>query len=66
MPQLTQKIKQNFYKELPKFIEKRNNTILAVDFNMIENIFLDKLGGNTNNMHVIGLNKLTEIKTNII
>ena len=29
---------------------------------MIENKFLDKLGGNTNNTHLIGLDHLTEIK----
>ena len=52
----------NFYKELPKIIEKRNNTILAGDFNMLEDIFLDKLGGNTSNTHLIGLDILTEIK----
>ena len=40
------KNKKIFYKELPKFIEKENNTILAGDFNMIDNFFLDKLGGN--------------------
>ena len=52
----------NFYKELSKIIEKRNNTILAGDFNMLEDIFLDKLGGNTSNTHLIGLDNLTEIK----
>ena len=29
---------------------------------MIENKFLDKLGGNINNTHLIGLDHLTEIK----
>ena len=33
------KNKKTFYKELPKFIEKENNTILAADFNMIEDFF---------------------------
>ena len=56
------KNKQIFYQKLPKFLEKGNNTILAGDFNMIEDIFLDKLGGNTSNTHLTGLNKLTEIK----
>ena len=56
------KNKQIFYKELPEFIEKGKNTILAGDFNMIEDIFLDKLGGTTSTTHLIGLNKLTEIK----
>ena len=52
----------NFYKELSKIIEKRNNTILAGNFNMLEDIFLDKLGGNTINTHLIDLDNLTEIK----
>ena len=56
------KNKQNFYQELPKYLEKQNNTILAGDFNMIEDISLDKLGGNTSSTHLIGLNKLTELK----
>ena len=56
------KNKKIFYKELPKFTEKENNTILAGDFNMIEDFFLDKLGGNKSSMHVIGLEKITEIK----
>ena len=51
-----------FFKELHKIIEKRNNTLLAGDFNMLEDIFLDKLGGNTSNTHLIGLDIITEIK----
>ena len=56
------KNKKTFYKELPKFIENENNTILAGAFNMIEDFFLDKLGGNKSSIHVIGLEKITEIK----
>ena len=51
-----------FYQKLSEFFEKGNNTILVGDFNMIEDKFLDKLGGNTSNTHLIGLNHLTEIK----
>ena len=51
-----------FFKEIQKSIEKRNNTILAGDFNMLEDILLDKIGGNTSNTHLIGLSTLTEIK----
>ena len=54
--------KQTFYQKLSDFLEKGNNIILAGDFNMIENKFLDKLGGNTSNTHLIGLNQLKEIK----
>ena len=55
------KDKKQFYQILPKFIEK-NSTILAGDFNMMEDIFLDKIGGNTSSIHQIGLNKLTDLK----
>ena len=51
-----------FFKEIQKSIEKRNNTILAGDFNMLEDILLHKIGGNTSNTHLIGLSTLTEIK----
>ena len=54
--------KQNFYKKQPKILEKGNNTILAGDFNMIEDKFVDKLGGNTSNTHLTGLDKHIEIK----
>ena len=47
--------KLKFYWKLPKFLQKGNNTILAGDFNMIEDIFLDKSVGNTSNTHLIGL-----------
>ena len=56
------KDKLYFFKELYKIIEKRNNTLLAGDFNMLEDIFLDKLGGNTSNTYLIGLDIITEIK----
>ena len=51
-----------FFKELHKIIEKRNNTLLAGDFNMLEDIFLDKLGGIKSNTHLTGLDIITEIK----
>lgn len=47
---------------LPKFIEKQNSTNLARHFNMIKDIFWDKIGGNTSSTHQIGLNKLTDLK----
>ena len=51
-----------FYNKLPKFIENENNTILAGDFNMIEYLLLDKLGGNTSSIHLLDLNRIIEIK----
>ena len=43
-------------------MEKENNTILVADFNMTEDFFLHKLGGNTSSIHLIGLEKTNEIK----
>ena len=54
--------KQIFYQKLTKFLEKGNNTIPVGDLNVIEDKFLDKLGDNTSRTHLIGLNKLLEIK----
>ena len=56
------KNKKTFYKELSKFIENKNNTMLAGHFNMIEDFFLDKLGGNKSSIHTIGLEKINKIK----
>ena len=53
---------KQFYQTLPKLIEKQNSTILAGDFNMIEDILLDKIGGITSSIHQIGLKKLTELR----
>lgn len=41
---------------------KKKKTILAGDFNIIENIFLDRLGGNPNNTYTIGIQNLYCIK----
>lgn len=51
--------KNKFYKKL---LEKEK-TILAGDFNMVENLFLDRLGGNPSKTHMIGFQKLNESKT---
>ena len=56
------KNKKIFYNELPKIIENENNTIIAGDFNMIEDFSLDKLGGNKSSIHTIGLEKINKIK----
>lgn len=54
--------KTEFCQKLSQFLDKDFNAILAGDFNMIANIFLDKLVGNTSNIHLISLEKLKEIK----
>ena len=41
-------VRKTFYITLQNIIEKNKNTILAGDFNMIENLSLDRLGGNPN------------------
>ena len=56
------KEKINYFHELQKIIENRNNTIVAGDFNMLEDILLDKLGGNKSNTQLVGLEKITDIK----
>ena len=44
--------RRNFFKkDLQNFIKCDQKTILAGDFNMTENIFLDRIGGNPNNTH---------------
>ena len=57
-------VRKTFYNTLPNIIEKNKNTILARDINMIENIFLDRLGGNPKNSHKIGIQTLHKIKNN--
>ena len=48
--------KENFFnKNLQNFIKCDQKTILASDFNMIENIFLDRIGGNPNNTHTCSI-----------
>ena len=49
---------------MQKFIKHDKKAILAGDFNMIENIFLDRQGGNPNNTQTIGIQYLNCIKNN--
>ena len=57
-------VRKTFYLILQNVIEKNKNTILAGDFNMIENLSLDRLGGNPNKTHTIGIQSLNKIKNN--
>ena len=50
-----------FYKYLRNFIKCDQKTTLAGDFNMIENIFLDRRR-NPNNTYTIGIQNLYCIK----
>ena len=54
--------RKSFYNKLHNFIKYNEKTILAGNFNMIENIFLDRLGRNPNNTHTIGVQNLICIK----
>ena len=65
MLQQNLQINKKMYQKLPKFLEKGNNTILAGNFNIIEDVFLHKIKVNTSNTHLIGLNKVMEIKMDI-
>ena len=49
-------IRNNFYNNLQNFLEHDKKAILAGDFDMIENIFLDMLGGNPNNIQQLVYN----------
>ena len=40
----------------------KQNIVLGGDFNMVEDLFLDRLGGNPNNTYMLDLDSLTEIK----
>ena len=49
-------IRNNFYNNLQNFLEHDKKAILAGDFDMIENVFLDRLGGNPNNIQQLVYN----------
>ena len=51
------KILQNF-----NYIDPKRNLILGGDFNMVEDILLDRKGGNPNITHTLGIEYLTKIK----
>ena len=60
--------RKDFYINLQKFIDYDQKTIIAGDFNMIENLFLDRIGGNPNKTHTIGCEtfKIVKDKLNLI
>ena len=43
--------RKNFYINLQSYIDYNKETILTSDFNMIESIFLDRIGGNPQKTH---------------
>ena len=54
--------KSKFYKHLKNYVNTKQNLILGGDFNMVEDLLLDRQGGNPNNTHMLGSNYLTKIK----
>ena len=57
--------RKNFYINLQNFIDYNKKTILAGDFNMIESTFLDRIGGNAQKTHTIGIETLKVIKNKL-
>ena len=52
--------KHTFYKQLHNYITQTENIILGGDFNMVEDLLLDRQGGNPNTTHTLGLNSLNK------
>ena len=55
-------MKPKFYKSLKQYITAKQNIILGGDFNMVEDVLMDRLGGNPNNTHMLGSNFVLAIK----
>ena len=51
-----------FFKNLQNYITNINNTIIGDDFNMVEDVMLDRRGGTPSNSHLLGLQYLQIIK----
>ena len=60
--------RKNFDTNLQNFIDYDQNTIIAGDFNMIENTLIDRTGRNPNKTHTIGSEtvKIVKSKLNLI
>lgn len=54
--------KSKFYQTLKNYIDSQQNLIIGRDFNMVEDILLDRKGGHPNNTHLLGLTHLKKIK----
>lgn len=59
-PSLRNKFYKNYLKQTNN--SSNQNLILAGDFNMVEDLFLDRQGGAPCNSHIIGLTDLQKIK----
>ena len=54
--------RNKFFRNLQNYIANTNNTIIAGDFNMVEDVMLDRRGGTPSNSHLLGLQYLQQIK----
>ena len=57
--------RKHFYINLQKLIDYDRKTIIAGYFNIIENLFLDRTGGNPNETHIIGFETLKTVKNKL-
>ena len=53
-----------FFDKLKCYVTPKYEVILGGDFNMVENLTMDRQGGNLNRQHQHGLEELNEIKQN--
>ena len=53
-----------FFDKLKCYVTPKYEVILGGDFNMVENLTIDRQGGNPNRLHQYGLEELNEIKQN--
>ena len=51
-----------YFKKLKHYIDANTKTIIGGDFNMVENLSIDRKGGNPRNTHLIGLDQLNKLK----
>ena len=54
--------KRNSLKSYKKYIHIKKNLIVGGDFNMVEDLTLDRQGGTPNNIHLLGIQHLRKIK----
>ena len=55
-------LRKKIFKNLQNYTNNTNNLILAGNFNMVEDLLLDRPGGNPSNSHLLGLDYLQKIK----
>ena len=55
---------RRFFLKLKGYVTPKYEVILGGDFNMVENLTMDRQGGNPNRQHLYGLEELNEIKQN--